>query len=193
MRGGKEYAPHFSFNYPQVVLPLRSAALNPTRRSARGAGCAKGWLFLAVGHVVGRGNRQAVRRRSGKRRDRACSPGAVQGVCGQVGPNSASVKTAAEAPAGSALPSQVIHESLQAVSQARAMQLAKRSVVGRRISSIRRPVMRVLKKVLMQLGLVAVWFRSLSSSVCDEGDMKWQRDIRTSFGMMRCVSRSQRD
>jgi hypothetical protein len=39
-------------------------------------------------------------------------------------------------------------------------------------------------------GLVPLTFWSLSSNVCYEGDMEWQRDIQTSFGVMRCASRS---
>jgi hypothetical protein len=39
-------------------------------------------------------------------------------------------------------------------------------------------------------GLVKVLFRSLSSNVCYEGDMEWQRDIQMSFGVMRFASRS---
>ena len=40
--------------------------------------------------------------------------------------------------------------------------------------------------VVTQFGLVAVYFRSLSSNVCYEGEIKWQRDTQTSFGVMRC-------
>ena len=34
-------------------------------------------------------------------------------------------------------------------------------------------------------GRVTVTFRSLSSNVCYEGDMEWQRSTQTSFGVMR--------
>jgi hypothetical protein len=37
-------------------------------------------------------------------------------------------------------------------------------------------------------GLVTVQFRSLSSTICYEGDMEWQRDTQTSFALMRCGS-----
>jgi G3E family GTPase len=36
-------------------------------------------------------------------------------------------------------------------------------------------------------GFVAVLFRSLSSTVCYEGDIEWQRDTQTSFSVMQCA------
>ena len=45
-----------------------------------------------------------------------------------------------------------------------------------------------LKAHLPRIGLVTVQFRSLSSNICYEGDMEWQRDTQTSFGVMRCGS-----
>jgi hypothetical protein len=44
----------------------------------------------------------------------------------------------------------------------------------------------VALRFFFSTGPVPVSFRSLSSNVCYEGDMEWQRDTQTSFGVMLC-------
>lgn len=72
--------------------------------------------------------------------------GVGAGVMWSSSSNSWLVKTAPGAPSGCARFSHVIHEILQAVTQASAIQLAKRSAVVRRMSSIWQPVLRALSK-----------------------------------------------